>query len=149
MPARIHAIVEDADDLNDAFLRHAIENHMGRVCDRHVPTFRPAVANMKTANAWDQVGAIYGRTPFGIGRDAPYCGGKACSVAKARLFAMDFFASSQNDADVGFRELRKPIARHARLTEGRRGKIVEIAVQFRVIDVRIVAAIERGYALLD
>ena len=84
-----------------------------------------------------------------IGRDAPPRGRETSPIADARLHAVKLLAPPQDRRDVGLCRLGKPISRHAELTAGRRGKVVESGVQVFVLNFSKVAAIERRDAMPD
>src|SRR6516225_8758184 len=83
MLPRLHAVVQHPDDLDDARLYHAIEDHMHWVRDRSLAAFVAAVANVEAANAGNQLGAIDGDKSLRIGRDAAHRGGETRAIANA------------------------------------------------------------------
>ena len=94
MPSRLHAVVEHADDLDDAWRYQAIEDHMNRVCDRHLAAFIAAVADVEAANAGNELGAIFCRPSVGKGRHTAHCCSEARPIANPRRFAGSFFRFS-------------------------------------------------------
>ncbi|MGA8157662.1 MAG: hypothetical protein WB822_15925 [Rhodoplanes sp.] len=58
MPARLHAIVEHADDLDEAWFYHAVEDHMHRVRHRRLAAFAATVPDVKAADAGPQLTVV-------------------------------------------------------------------------------------------
>jgi hypothetical protein len=82
---------------------------------------------MKAADAGNEIGAIDGRTSFGISRNPAHRGGKAGSIANARLLSVQLSASLQGNGDIGLRRAGKPISRHPESAVGQ-WEVVEIGV---------------------
>jgi hypothetical protein len=47
MPARLHPLMQDADDLDDAGFDGAVEDHVHRIADRRLAALVAAVADMQ------------------------------------------------------------------------------------------------------
>ena len=67
MPGRVHALVQDADDLNLARRDHPVEEDVHWLSDRRANGTGARVAQMKAAHAGNQVGLIEGGKPLRIG----------------------------------------------------------------------------------
>jgi len=113
MPFRLHAVVQYPDDLHEVRLQQTVEERVHRIGDRRLAAFVAAVAEVKAANAGDQLAAIDARRPLGIGGDTAQRGGEAGTVAEACFLAVKLRTPSQDRGDVGLRRLGEPIARHA------------------------------------
>lgn len=149
VPARLHAVMQHANYFDDARLKSAKENHMRRARDWRVTAFVAVVTNVETANAGTELGAINCRTPLRLSRDTSHRRGETGAVARPRLFPVKLLASSQDRGDVRLRRLGEPISRHAVSEARRHSKVVEIRLQTLILDLGVVAAIERCEALLD
>lgn len=71
MSARLHAVVQDTDDLDEVGLRGAVEDHVHRLADRRFIAIVTAMAGVEAANARPQIRSRGGRAPLrGLGNPA-------------------------------------------------------------------------------
>src|SRR3546814_11223754 len=71
MPARLHPVVQYADDFDDAKFESTVEDHMPRLADPRLPAPTAAVAVMPTAQPNGDLAAVQRCSPLRIGRDPP------------------------------------------------------------------------------
>lgn len=58
MPSRLHAVMQHADDFDNARFTHAIEEDMYWIGNRCLAAFFPTMANVKAAKAGNELGMI-------------------------------------------------------------------------------------------
>jgi hypothetical protein len=100
MPPPVHAFMQYAHDLDKARLQHAIEDDMHWARDAGFAALVPAVADMKAARTWKQMGAVGGQWPVRTSRDVAHRGGQKGTVSGASLPAMHLLAPPQDREDI-------------------------------------------------
>jgi len=85
MPARLHALVQHANDLDKTGLKGAKEDHMHRVRNSRFLAFFPTIANVEATNARKQAGVIRGQRTFRFGCDTSHCGREESAIPNASL----------------------------------------------------------------
>lgn len=143
MSAGFHALVHDADDLDETGCDGAIEDHVNRITDRRFSAFVSAVPDVKATNAIEHFAAVHSRGATGIGCDPLDRRRDQRSVAIARLDAMHCLARPQQSGDIGLSRSRKPIAPHLGSSRRWCGEAVKVGVEVLVLNFVIFPAIER------
>ena len=69
MTARLHAIMQHAHDLDEAWFNSAIEYDVNRSANRRLSTFLAAVPNVEASDADEHVAAVHRQWAVWIGCD--------------------------------------------------------------------------------
>lgn len=149
MPMRLHAVVEHAYNFDDAWLQRAIEDDVHRLGDGRFKVFVAAVADVKAANAGEQVFTISSRAAFRVASDTAQGGGQQRPIPNSGLLPVLLLARLENRSNVGFGGSGKAISPHVRSRDRGRSEVVEKSIEIAIRDFGVVALIERGGANLD
>ena len=71
MPARLHPVMQHADDLDAAEFDGAVEDRMHWLADRRLAALIAAMADMQAAQSGVKLASIQRRPPLRIGSDPP------------------------------------------------------------------------------
>jgi len=73
-PTRLHPVMQDANDLDDARLGLAKKDDMHGLGDQRFAAFIPGVSDMQAADAGEEVAAVLSGKPERISRNPPHRG---------------------------------------------------------------------------
>ena len=148
MPARLHPVMQHADDFDETGFACAVENHVHGIADWSLATFGSAVPDVEAADAVPQRATVGGRMAVRMLRHATHRGQEKSAIPDASIAPMPLLARPQNRPDIVPRRLCEPITRHGGSEARRIGNAVEPGFKLRVIDVLVIAALQ-GYDFLS
>lgn len=152
MTARVHLLVQHADDLDHTVLGDAIVQNMNRPPDLRSVSRTGRMSEVEAADSGSEFRSLLRQRAFWIVRDLSHRGGENRGVPLLALGTPTLAACRKDVGKIDLRWAGEPKPRHARLTDALpsgRGQSFEIPFEISILDLREVAAFERICAGLD
>jgi hypothetical protein len=150
--ARLHALVQNAKDLDDALPIDAVVENMDWVPDAGDFSGRSGMPDMEAADTRAKLEPLPRKRPLRLSRDLPHGSGENGGVPLPGAGAPALGTDGKDTGEIDLRWASEAEPRHPALphrSRGGRRQPVEIRVEIGVVDVYEVAAIERFDASLD
>lgn len=112
MEARVHALMQDANDLHNIGLKGTIEEHVHRLGDLRLAAFLAAMAYVEPTNAWKQVSMIRSQRPCRLFGDTAHCSREKSPIPNASLRTVQVCASPKDCSDISLGWIGKLIPHH-------------------------------------